>query len=116
MRIHSSSLAPIPLNYRKPSTEAVDVVGDVAKPDAVSGDKQTPKNQSNLTPPQTPAAIQEILASEKNHKANEFSVSDSTAKPFNTRIQFALNAYNSHPDVVAQNQRTHTVVGVDFYV
>lgn len=117
MRIHSSSLAAIPLSLRKTQAEEIARVAEIPVTDQFTTGKQAEeKKQEQVLKPQTPAEIEQVLEKETQSIKNASALVDSTNKPANSRAMQALNAYAAQDTILKQNHRTNLIVGVDFYV
>lgn len=116
MRIHSSSLAAIPLQQRKTPTEEIARVNEEAIAKQLAPYKPNDTlTQHAVAKIASPAEIAQALDKDNSNKNNTLAQDERASKPFDQRTQHALNAYAAHANIQVQNQRTNLIGGVDLY-
>lgn len=117
MEIHSSSLRLPPagsnrLRVDKPGT----VKNNVERDDLKLTDRLNKNSSDSGQRIQTPGEIEQALGQEGLQFFPAPVVNESLTKPFNSRIQQALNAYTEQLNQPILKQRTELILGIDFYV
>ncbi len=116
MRIHSSSLAAIPLQQRKTPTEEIARVNEEAIANRIATNKPNETlTQHAVAKIPSSVEIAQVLDKEHSNKNNDLAQDGQTGKPLDQRTQHALNAYATHANIQVQNQRANLLGGVDLY-